>query len=355
MSLPQNQDKEVELLPQRTAVCGLPQNLKPDDRPLFDHELNTRLPSTRLLELHDVSISSDGFLFRGMRILPESFPFPFLQDEWKTRSVWKFLTVNYLFHKRRRFDADALFITDDWSTGYFHWLSDVLPKLCLVEDRLKDLVVILPHKLEQFEFVRSSLEAFGVENAQFINEQESVVCRRLFVVTSVAPSGRYDEQITRRVRDRLVKFFGGSSDPHGLTYLSRAKARKRRIANEPAVIELLKNYGFQIINGEDYSLEQQVKIASATSCFVSNHGAGLTNIMFMNPGAGVLELRHHADQTNNCYFSLASAAGLNYYYQTCQPAVAGEDPHTADLLVDIETLERNVKEILSPAGAESAI
>jgi capsular polysaccharide biosynthesis protein len=121
------------------------------------------------------------------------------------------------------------------------------------------------------------------------------------------------------------------------------------------VIELLENYGFQIINAEDCSLEEQVKLASATRCFISNHGAGLTNILFMNPGANVLELRHRADKTNNCYFSLASAAGLNYFYQTCEPAVAGEDPHTADLLVDIETLKRNVEEIVSAAGTASTI
>ncbi|HEY6047277.1 MAG TPA: glycosyltransferase family 61 protein, partial [Pyrinomonadaceae bacterium] len=252
---------EIELLPQRSSTCRLPLNLREDDLPLFSHELKTTLPPARLIEMHDVSISSDGYLFQGMRILAESFAFPFLQDNWKKRSVWKFLAVNYMSRRRRPLEPDALFITDDWSTGYFHWLSDALPKLSLIRDRLKDLVLVLPHQLERLEFVRSSLKPFGVENVLFLKEQETVVCRKLFVATSVAPSGRYDQQVIRSVRDLIVNFYGGSASPKDLIYLSRSKAPKRRIANEDEVIALLQNYGFRVIHGEDCSFEQQVQIA----------------------------------------------------------------------------------------------
>ena len=322
---------------------------------LFSHELKTTLAPARLIEMHNVSISSDGYLFQGMRMLPESFAFPFLQDNWKKRSVWKFLAVNHLSRKRRPFESDALFITDDWSTGYFHWLSDALPKLSLIRDRLKDLVLILPHQLEGLEFVHSSLKPFGVEKVLFLKEQETIVCRRLFVATSVAPSGRYDQQVIRNVRDLIVNFYGGSSSPEDLIYLSRSKARKRRIANEDEVIGLLKDHGFRVVHGEDCSFAQQVQIASAARCFVSNHGAGLTNILFMNPGGNVLELRHRADSTNNCYFALSSAAGLNYFYQGCETAAGDEDPHTAEIVVDISTLKQNIDTMLSVSGGSSPL
>jgi len=351
-SPPQNASTEIELLPERTSTCRLPLNLRAEDLPLFSHELKTTLKPARLIEMHNVSMSSDGYLFQGLRILPESFAFPFLQANWKKRSVWKFLAVNYLSRKRLPFEPDALFVTDDWSTGYFHWLSDALPKLSLIQDRIKDLVLILPHQLGGLEFVRSSLKPFGVENVLFLKERETIVCRRLFVATSVAPSGRYDHQVIRNVRDRIVNFYGGSSSPKDLIYLSRSKAPKRRIANEDEVIGVLKSHGFRVVHGEDCSFEQQVQMASAARCFVSNHGAGLTNILFMNPGGNVLELRHRADSTNNCYFALSSAAELNYFYQACETAGGREDPHTADIVVDVSTLKQNIDTMLS-TGAGS--
>jgi capsular polysaccharide biosynthesis protein len=47
------------------------------------------------------------------------------------------------------------------------------------------------------------------------------------------------------------------------------------------------------------------------------HGAGLTNMMFMQKGNKVLELRKRDDKYNNCYFGLASACELDYYYLSC--------------------------------------
>ena len=43
----------------------------------------------------------------------------------------------------------TLWITDYWSTGYFHWLTDVLTRLFVVRDRLSDLLLVLPGNIKQ--------------------------------------------------------------------------------------------------------------------------------------------------------------------------------------------------------------
>jgi hypothetical protein len=93
---------------------------------------------------------------------------------------------------------------------------------------------------------------------------------------------------------------------------------------------------------------QQVKIASAARYLISNHGAGLTNMLFMRPGGSVLELRHNTDRINNCYFTLASALNHRYFYQTCAPENRDEDPHNANLFVDVAALRANLKLMLQP-------
>jgi hypothetical protein len=63
----------------------------------------------------------------------------------------------------------------------------------------------------------------------------------------------------------------------------------------------------------------------------------------MREGGSVLELRHQADRINNCFFTLASALDLNYFYQACAPRDGAADPHEADLLVDPKELEGNLR------------
>lgn len=331
------------IYPETVARRKLPVNFKQEHLSLFEGELERRIPESNLLRFSDVLASPEGLLFDGTSILRESFAFPYHLDQWKRRSVLKFLTTNYLFRRRRRIDAEALWITDYWSTGYFHWLADALTRLFVVEDRLSELLLVLPGKYQEFEYVRPSLEAFGVNNIDFIAHNEFVECRDLLTPSHTAPSGHYNVDAIRGVRNKLLAAYRDTSGEGDRLYISRRQAPKRRIVNEDEILPILSKFGFETVRTEDLSFDQQVRICSRARYVVSNHGAGLTNTLFMRDGGSVLELRHQTDCINNCFFTLASALDLNYFYQTCPPQNAKADPHEADLLVDPGTLEQNLR------------
>jgi hypothetical protein len=330
------------IYPETVARRKLPVNFKQDHLPLFEGELQRVIPESRLLKFRDVLASPEGLLFDGTRILRESFAFPYHLDGWKRRSVLKFLTKNYVFRKRRRIETEALWITDYWSTGYFHWLADALTRLFVVRDRLSDLLLVLPGKFRSFEFVTSSLKAFGVANVDFIESGEFVEFRSLLWPSHTAPSGHYNAAAIRGVRDVLLSIYGDQSGEGDRLYISRRQAPKRRIVNEDEILPILSEFGFETVLMEELSFEQQVRVCSRARYVVSNHGAGLTNTLFMRDGGSVLELRHQTDRINNCFFTLASALDLNYFYQACPPQNAKADPHEADLLVDPKELEQNL-------------
>jgi hypothetical protein len=339
-------ERETVLCPARLSRRRLPVNFREEDRPLFAHELERTLPAARLLELRDVWASSDGYLFKGRKILPESFAFPSLQERWKKRSLLKFFANNYLLRKRRRLQRDAAWIVDDWSGGYFHWIADALTRLYVIRERLPELTLLLPHQYQSLDFVLPSLEAFGARDIEFIGADETLICQRLFVPTHTAPSGHYDEEIIGGVRALLLARHGdaGSGGRAGdeRIYISRGSAGKRKIANEEVALSVLGEFGFEAVRAEDYSFAEQVRLASRARYLVSNHGAGLTNMLFLRTGGSVLELRHREDRVNNCYFTLANALGLSYYYQTCEARDPRQDPHVADLLVNEATLRKHL-------------
>jgi capsular polysaccharide biosynthesis protein len=341
-------DPPAQLYPKSFSNRRLPANLQQQDLSLFSHELEMAIPETSLLELKNVRVSSEGLLFSGRRLLPESFAFPANMKQWRRRSLIKFFARNYLVQRTRKIERDALWITDDWSNGYFHWLTDALTRLYVMRDHLDEFLLLLPSDYGTLDFVRSSLKCFGVKRVEFIGHDEALLCRRLFMPTHTAPSGHYSEALIGGVRDELLRTFGDSSYTGNgeRVYISRAGARKRRVVNEAAVTELLTSSGFQVVYAEELTFEQQVRLCSKTRYLVSNHGAGLTNMLFMPEGASLLELRHQTDATNNCYFTLASAIGLNYFYQTCQPENDNQDPHSADLVVDLDALNVNLALLL---------
>jgi hypothetical protein len=342
------------LRPEITSRRKLPLNLQQHDLSLFSGELERVIPPTRLLKLHNVSVSAEGILFKNGKMLPESFAFPHTRASWKRRSVVKFFVNNYLVRRRRRFERTGIWVTDDWSAGYFHWLADVLPRLFTMKDQLKDLVLLLPSQCKELKYVSASLEPFDIGGIEFLDRGEVLRCMSLMVPTQTAPSGHYNDELIQQVGNLLVEFYAGEprETPSEIVYVSRALAPKRKILNEAEVIDVLHEFGFRIVRTEDHSFAEQVKIVSSARYLVSSHGAGLVNMLFMSPGAKVLELRHATDSINNCYFTLASALNLDYFYQSCEPENAGEDPHTANLHVDVGRLRTNLELMLQNSGGK---
>jgi len=336
------------ILAESVSTRQPPVNLEPADLWLFEHELRRTLPESRLIEMRGVRISDDGFLFKGGRVLAESFAFPHLRDGWTRGRHARFLAANYVWKTTTRIDDDALWVVDNWSTGYFHWLADTLPRVFLVRQHLKDWTLLLPHDARALRFVAPSLVPFGVGRVRYAGKDEVFACRRLYVPTHTAPPGHFNDAVIQSVRQVLLTAYAAGGDARAdRLYISRGAARRRKVSNEADVMDVLGRFGFRVFHPESCPFEEQVRTAAGARYLVSNHGAGLTNMLFMRPGSHVLELRHEADRVSNCYFTMASALGLRYSYQTCSSPNPEESAHTADVIVDIPRFERNLERLLA--------
>lgn len=332
----------------------LPENLREEDLRLFSHALEARTPACRLLRLRGVGASAEGLLFKGFRILPESFAHAETMEAFtrRKRSVVKTLAANLLARRRVRLADPCLWITDDWSHGYFHWFADALTRLVAAREYVKDSVLLLPSRYRGLEFVNSSLRAFAPREVRFIGDDEVYFCEELLLPTQTAPSGDFNESLVRELRESLTGFYGAGGEGEGEggrgagVYISRARAPKRKVENESEVVRVLGGFGFEVVYAEELTFAEQVSTHARARRLVSIHGAGLTNMLFMPPGGSVLELRMAGHAYELCYFGLASALGLRYFYQPCAPVQPGAGVHTADLYVDTQLLAENLRRML---------
>jgi capsular polysaccharide biosynthesis protein len=79
----------------------------------------------------------------------------------------------------------------------------------------------------------------------------------------------------------------------------------------------------------------QVKLFQEARIVIGCHGAGLTNIMFMQKNQTVIELKSN---NNNywCYFSLSRVFGLKYFYSLNNGYV--DNHRDADIDIDLDAL-----------------
>lgn len=326
------------------SMRKLPVNFNPSDLRLFEHELKREIPATALLHLENITVYPAGMLFRGCKVLPESFPAPQVKDAWVgSKAHLKFMVRNCLFRHRQNMERAAFWITDTWSKGYFHWLTDALPRLFTIREKIKRATLLLPGSYQKREYVESSLKPFPIQDMQFVQEPSRFT--ELNIPTHTAPTGNYNENIIGCLRNLYTDYYHHtrSVGTGSKIYISRGKAPRRKLANEAECIAVLERYGFKTVYFEEHSFEQQVKIALDAQYLISNHGAGLTNMLFMKSGGRVFELRQKGDAFNNCYFALASALQLKYFYQLCDP----ENANSANLMVDCRLLRKTIEEMLS--------
>jgi hypothetical protein len=208
-------------------------------------------------------------------------------------------------------------IWGNWTDNYYHWLVEYLPRLYSLKCAGSEpLVLLLPSTVSAFQ--KSVLETClpDTMRVQYLENDEWIQAERfLFAPTVVAGT---DFPLIPRdffgyLRERIFRRFHlpEKHEPTKKIYISRDKAKTRRVRNEAAVVALLSAHGFDRYFLEDLSFEEQVRLFHQASIVVAPHGAGLTNLIFAGeiPVVELLGL-----QPVPVYFFLALSMGQQYHY-----------------------------------------
>ena len=331
-------------------VCNRPPpaNLVDADVPLFQNDFQNHLPDTRLKTLRHVEISTKGHIFKRMWMLEDAFVVP----QHRSRGVFVRGTLHAL-KTRGRPDRikQGTWVSDNWSAEYYHWLCDALPRLYLAWQRDPDLSLLLPASHAGRPYIASTIKAIGINSPIVLAADRATRVETLHIPGHTAHTGNVNEVVIRRVADAVTAKYGSTFDPgtraERRIYISRGLAPRRRISNESAVLDVLGRHGFETFQFEALEFEEQVRLMSQARYLVSNHGAGLANLMFMPRGGSVLELRKAGDTIHNCFYNLAVAMGVTYYYQTCAAVNPDEPVWSADLTADPDKLDRELQGMLA--------
>lgn len=349
-----------------------PINLLESDKPIFDVVKNYEITIPQIKKLKNVFVTNNGFVLKNGILnaksglnLKSKHDHTFYYEYWKTaleqNIVSKYGKSIPSIHLKEK---TYLLIHSKW-LNYSFWITEYLQRLTRVEKEfdLKELILLYPEEWDEIPYIVESLKAFSIEHFRIPAGHHLFVENLIFPEVREITSFFYPEHI-QLLRNRLLqeaKQRSTLTQTPKKIYLTRGINVKRAIANEEELqISFIKN-GFEVVSFENLSIWDQITFMNNADIVFTNHGAGFSNVMFMEANKIALEFlekdfAHYANPFP--HWKLASAVNVCYAYQLCQSDKTKNIPYQPlkkttgeeriehvdrNITVDIEVLQKNMK------------
>ncbi|MEG4054143.1 MULTISPECIES: tetratricopeptide repeat protein [unclassified Microcoleus] len=258
-----------------------------------------------------------------------------------------------LFPPLKQIDGRVAVLSGLSGNVYFHWMVDVLPRIELLRHSGRDLAEIDWFLVNscQHQFQRESLRILGIPEEKVLESDclPHIQATELIVPSFPGYLGWPSGWAMDFLRREFLKGIIPSSSYPKRIYISRSKARYRRVLNEEDVVEVLEKFGFVSILPESMSLAEQIAHFYHAEVIVAAHGSGLTNTIFSRQGTKVIELvsPHYI---SHYYWGISQYLQLKHYFLAgeafeCYPIrqLMYQNSLTEDILVNLSSLKRMVE------------
>ncbi len=170
------------------------------------------------------------------------------------------------------------------ASNFWHWTTESLPKLLALESLGYTGPYIVPRNSP---VVHESLDLHGIAAERRLPGGPRYRVRRLVLPPRLSGFLLPENlPLTAFLRDQILSRVGtlpGSKR----CYIRRIG--RRRILNEPQMLELLDEFGFETMVPEDLTLAEQWRYMTNCACSLMPHGANNTLTLTQPPGSAFIE------------------------------------------------------------------
>ncbi|RZK38833.1 MAG: glycosyltransferase family 61 protein [Hymenobacter sp.] len=301
-------------LPITKGEYMLPVNIADISTPLqdiFNANVTFELSEVCIYELSKVYIRYDGIIYKNFSVFAPSLPAYWFKASFEHAPLIK------QYYKAEKINSSGPIIVfhDMWSDNYYHWFIDALPRLLILDDSKKKYKIGLPYYVK--DYVKLTIDALGFTSQYVFQIDQTVFADKVIMPGRTAYGIDQNPELLKTLRKRMVDYFKcGDIKPFRYLYVSRSKAKTRRLKNEEAILDTLIEHNFDIVYFEELSFIEQFSLMRETKILVGVHGANLTNSLFMQPGCVLVELINQ-EHPNLVYYHMASNLDLPYFSIPC--------------------------------------
>lgn len=257
----------------------------------------------------------------------------------------------------KEIEGTVVVFTSNPGTNFYHYMFDFLPRFGLLEVSGLDLEKIDYFLLNfyPFDFYKETLEILGVPPQKILTIQKYPHVKAKSLIVPSLPGvicfpTKWSVEFLRRKFMPLIDQI--TSESSCRVYISRNLGSNRRMVNEDEVLELLNKLGFITVYFEKMSMLEKVALMSRAEVVIGVCGAGLTNLVFANPGTKVIEI-FAPNYIHFTYYILSHHLGLEYYYlvgDSLEINYLAELIYKGGIYEDVIVNINSLREILELAG-----
>lgn len=301
---------QVKIRDSEILTGPAPRSIENPTPPVFETYRRHRFPELSVTCIRRGRVATS----EGTVIAPDDRVFDQFAHQWGD-PIWR----NKVFEQpglgalERREGYWATLIVPASGINVGHWLMDGVLRMSVLEaagleKRAKFIVPDTQPKYTQ------PLEALGYGPDRWDGLREGHwEVEHLLVPSYLAPPGFIRPWAVRWIRSRL----GVENKPSGKRrlWISRSRARYRRLQNEEELMPVLERAGFEKVELERLTFREQVDVFSQANAVAGPHGAGMTDLLFAPHGIRVLEI-FPPEFVNPVFYSMANSLDQEYYYLT---------------------------------------
>jgi hypothetical protein len=329
----------------KTIHIPIPQNLPERYRKLFQKKSTYKVPELGVKEYKNVFVSHEGLCLQNFRLVPySSFNICTRYDKSFGWQYYKLVLEQYLVStfgkslKKITLPSDTTYavIHTKWF-NYSFWITSSLHRLIMLQQLGKDFTLLYPEAWDTIPYVTESLKAFPNLKIYKIPTGVHVQVPHLLMPEVRPFTACFDGSELQTVKNYMAAHIPAEflTKPYPTkVYITRKKAKYRKVQNEQEVIDFLSPQGFSVIDFDDLSFWEQVALMKGVKEFVSIHGAGFSNIIFMHADGKITEL------INEAYAELEYTFPFWKQAYTCghsYTSIFGKPVNETTLLIDSQT------------------
>jgi capsular polysaccharide biosynthesis protein len=238
---------------------------------------------------------------------------------------------------------------------YYHWMIDSLAKLGLLKQSGRfDTVDYFLVPSYNAKYHEETLSHFGISEDKIINEESVHHIEADYLMVSSYTQIKFHHP--KWVCDFLHDSFTvpkGNKKRDTLIYIPRGDAAvNRKVLNEAALIEVLKDYGFEIRFLSEMKVPEEAEFFNSAKLVLGVQGSGFTNLVFCEPGTIVVEF-FPDKYVRHIDFDICDKMGLEYHYILCPSEGEASDTvegQKINVVADIPAIKTKLDALLHPVA-----
>jgi capsular polysaccharide biosynthesis protein len=237
-------------------------------------------------------------------------------------------------------------LRDTGEENYYHFYNDIIAKLFFLEEKLgvgKEVPVLIAEALYRRAYFQYFLQHPYLKDRTWVVQRadQYIRSRKTYFCKPLTHTPHYYKRVLELVQPQDLAFTGQERR----IFITRHPKRLRFIENGAEAEQICRELGFEVLDFDELTLPEQIRIMANSRYVVGIHGAGLTNMLFrQGRPLGLLEIYPPSDYFPFHYVLMANQLSFAYDGLIAKP---GTSKFSGGFYVDPVELRQRVEWLLT--------